>query len=59
MTEKKNQYGGMKRPTVQLTPEEHRKISHYCIDKGIKIGDFLRKAGLYCMKNNINLPEDK
>lgn len=49
----------MKRPTVQLTPEEHRNISHYCIDKNIKIGDFMRKAALYCMKHNINLPEDK
>jgi hypothetical protein len=59
MEEKKNQYGGMKRPTVQLTPEEHRSISHYCIDKGIKIGDFLKRAAFYCMQHNINLPEDK
>lgn len=59
MTEKKNQFSDVKRPTVQLTPEEHRKISHYCIDKGIKIGDFLKKAAIYCLKHNINPTEDK
>lgn len=59
MAEKKNQFSEVKRPTVQLSPEEHRRISHYCIDQGIKIGDFLRHAALYCMKHKINPAEDK
>jgi hypothetical protein len=59
MTEKKNQFSEVKRPTVQLSQEDHRKISHYCIDNGIKIGDFLRKAALYCLKHKINPIGDK
>ncbi len=59
MAEKKNQFSDVKRPTVQLSPEEHRRISHFCIDQGVKIGDFLRQAALYCMKHKINPAEDK
>jgi len=59
MAEKINQYSDVRRPTVQLTLDEHRKISHYCIDNGIKIGDFLRTAALYCLKHKINPSEDK
>ena len=58
MADKRNQYSEVRRPTVQLSPEEHRKISHYCIDQGIKIGDFLKKAALYCLKHKIN-PADE
>jgi len=54
MAEKKNQFSDVKRPTVQLTPDEHRKLSHYCIDHDIRIGDFLRYAALYCLKNKID-----
>ncbi len=59
MPEKRNPYEKVKRPTVQFSPEEHRRISHYCIDQGVKIGDFLRQAALYCMKHKINPAEDK
>ena len=59
MAEKINQYSDVRRPTVQLTLDEHRKISHYCIDNGIKIGDVLRTAALYCLKHKINPSEDK
>ena len=58
MAEKENQYSDVRRPTVQLTPEEHRKISHYCIDHDIKIGEFLKKAGLYCLKHKIDPMEE-
>ena len=43
-----------KRPTVKLEPEEHKLIAHYCIDLDEPIGDFLRQAALYCVKNKIN-----
>jgi hypothetical protein len=59
MAEKRNPYDNVKRPTVQFSPEEHRRILHYCIDQEIKIGDFLRQAAIYCMKHKINPAEDK
>jgi len=58
MPDKRNQYSEVKRPTVQLSPEEHRKIFHYCIDHDIKIGDFLKKAAMYCLKNKIDPTKD-
>ncbi|HNR90557.1 MAG TPA: hypothetical protein PKM65_19630 [Spirochaetota bacterium] len=57
--EKKNQYDGVRRPTVVLSEEEHKELAHYCIDNGIKIGDFLRKSALYCLKHGINPTEDR
>ena len=57
--EKKNQYADVRRPTVILSEEEHKRIAHYCIDNGIKIGDFLRKSALYCLKHGINPTEDR
>jgi hypothetical protein len=55
---RKNQFDGYKRPTVQLTPEEHKKIFHYCIDNEMKIGEFLKEAALYCIRNKIK-PKEK
>jgi hypothetical protein len=48
-----NQYSHVKRPNVPLSPEEHKLIAKYCIDNEIKIGDFLRGAGIYCVTNGI------
>jgi len=53
MKEKKNQYEGLKRPTVMLTGEEHKAIAHFCIDHDITISEFLKRAGLYCVKKKI------
>jgi hypothetical protein len=53
---KSNQYSDVKRPNVTLTLEEHKKIAKFCIDNEIKIGDFLRRAGVYCVTNGI-VPE--
>jgi len=53
MKEKKNPYETLKRPTVSLTNEEHKAIAHFCIDHDISIGDFLKRAGLYCVKKKI------
>jgi hypothetical protein len=50
------QYSNVKRPTVTLTPVEHKLIAKYCIENEIKIGDFLRRAGVYCVTNGI-IPE--
>ena len=47
-----------KRPTVKLEPDEHKLVAHYCIDIDMSIGDFLRKAALYCVKNKID-PSEK
>ena len=54
---KNSQFDGLKRPTVVLTPEEHKTISHYCIDNNLKIGDFLKEAALYCIRKRINPKE--
>ena len=51
-----NQYSKVKRPTVSLSPEEHKLIAKFCIDNEIKIGDFLRRAGVYCVTKGI-VPE--
>jgi hypothetical protein len=48
-----NKYDGLKRPTVPLTTDEHKKIARFCIDNDMKIGEFLRRAGLYCVENGI------
>lgn len=59
MEKKKNQYEGLKRPTVTLTKSEHKKIAHFCIDNDITISEFLKRAGLFCVKKNILPDEDK
>jgi len=51
-----NQYSHVKRPNVTLSPDEHKLIAKFCIDNEIKIGDFLRRAGVYCVNNGI-IPE--
>ena len=56
--EKEKQFAGLKRPTVVLTKEEHKRIAHFCIENDIKIGEFLKKAALYCVKKNIVPGED-
>jgi hypothetical protein len=38
---------------VSLTNDEHKKIARFCIDNDMKIGEFLRRAGLYCVENGI------
>ncbi len=48
-----NQYTHMKRPNVPMTLDEHKRIAKYCIDNEMKIGDFLRQAGLYCLDKKI------
>ena len=54
MTKKtESKYDGLKRPTVPLTPDEHKMIARFCIDNDMKIGEFLRRAGLYCVENGI------
>lgn len=52
----KNQYSNVKRPNVTLSPEEHKIIAKFCIDNDVKIGDFLRRAGVYCVTEGI-LPD--
>ncbi len=52
----KNQYSDVKRPNVKLSPEEHKMIAKFCIDNDVKIGDFLRRAGVYCVTEGI-LPD--
>ena len=47
------QYSNLKRPTVTLSLDEHKKIAKFCIDNDIKIGEFLRRAGIYCATNRI------
>ena len=48
-----NQYSHVKRPNVTLSLNEHKMIAKFCIDNDIKIGDFLRRAGVYCVSNRI------
>lgn len=48
-----NQYSKVKRPTVTLTSEEHKLIAKFCIDNDMKIGDFLRRAGVHCVTKGI------
>ena len=48
---------GMKRPTVTLSREEQKAIAHFCIDNDISIGEFLKRAGLYCVEKGI-VPDD-
>jgi hypothetical protein len=43
-----------KRPTVAFSNDEHKLIAHFCIDHDLKLGDFLKNAALYCVKNKIN-----
>jgi hypothetical protein len=50
---KYTQYSHVKRPNVTLSPEEHKLIAKFCIDNEIKIGDYLRRAGLYCVEKGI------
>ena len=50
---KYNQYSLLKRPNVTLTPEEHKLIAKFCIDNEIKIGEFLKRAGVYCVTKGI------
>ena len=50
---KYNQYSHLKRPNVKLTIDEHKMIAKFCIDNDIKIGEFLRRAGIYCVSNKI------
>lgn|GEM_PF-1642489 len=56
---KNSQYTGYRRPSVALTEEEHREIAHYCIDQGMKIGEFLKEAALYCARNEIAVKQLK
>ena len=57
-TKKKyNQYSHLKRPTVTLSLDEHKKIAKFCIDNEIKIGEFLRRAGVYCVTKGV-VPEE-
>ena len=51
----KNQYQGMKRPSVVFTEEEHKIIAHYCIDNNLKVGDFIKRAALHCAKNKVKI----
>jgi len=51
-----NKYDGYKRPTVTLTPEEHKLIAKFCIDQEITINDFMRLAALHCVNKKI-VPE--
>lgn len=51
-----NQYTEVKRPNVTLSPEEHKLIAKFCIDNEMKIGDFLRRAGIHCVTKGI-IPE--
>lgn len=53
MDKNDKKYMGLKRPTVTLTKEEHKKIAIYCLENDLKIGDFLKQAGLYCVDKNI------
>jgi hypothetical protein len=50
------QYSKVKRPTVSLSPEEHKLIAKFCIDQEITINDFMRRAALYCVQKKI-VPE--
>ena len=50
---KDNQYSHFKRPNVTLTTEEHKLIAKFCIDNELKIGEFLKRAGVYCITKGI------
>ena len=50
---KTNQYTGTKRPNVIFTEQEHKALAHFCIDKGINRGEFIRLAALHCMAEDI------
>lgn len=47
-------YKDVKRPTITLSGDEHKTIEHFRIDLDMKIGEFIREAALYCVKNNID-----
>jgi len=49
-----NKYSNVKRPTVTLSLAEHKKIEHFRIDLDMKIGEFMREAALYCVRNKID-----
>ena len=51
--ESEKRYKDVKRPTITLTIEEHKAIEHFRIDLDMKIGEFIREAALYCVRNNI------
>ena len=51
-TEDQNQ--DSKRPAVAFSNDEHKLIAHFCIEHDLKLGDFLKNAALYCVKNKIN-----
>jgi hypothetical protein len=50
---KTGQYSKVKRPTVTLSPEEHKLIAKFCIDQEITINDFMRRAALHCVNKKI------
>ncbi len=59
MKDEQDKYQGLRRPTVTFTEEEHKRIAHYCIDHGMKIGDFIRRAALHCLDNDIIPDKEK
>ena len=50
-----NRYKGKVRPFILLTPEEDKALSHAAIDSGLTKSEFMRRALVYCMKNDINI----
>ncbi|MCP4137486.1 MAG: hypothetical protein GY754_41345 [bacterium] len=54
---KNEKYKDYKRPTLLLTPEQHKRIKLLCVENDIKLQDFLTHAAMYCLEKNI-LPEE-
>jgi hypothetical protein len=44
------------RPAVVLTKAEHKEVARYCLENDLKIGDFIKRSVMYCVKNDI-VPE--
>ena len=52
-----DRYGGKIRPFLLLAPDEDKKISHCAIDAEITKSEWLRRAALYCVENEIDLSD--
>jgi hypothetical protein len=53
-----DRYGGKLRPFVLLTPEEDKAIAHASIDAELTKSEWLRRAALYCLKNEVDLSQE-
>lgn len=53
-----DRYAGRLRPFILLTPEEDKAIAHQAIDAELTKSEWLRRAALYCLKNEVDLSQE-